>query len=336
MKKLAVLMPTYNAAPFLKDSIASLINQTFTDFDLYIYDDCSTDNTKEIISFYTDNRIFYRKNITNFGISKTLNLGLEELLLHYEYIARMDADDWCYPERLEKQIKFMDENFHIDVSGTQGYWLKNINQNPLTGWKYPTQNEYIKYYLLFAATFGHSSVIFRSESLIKHNLRYDETVQTCEDWNLWVRFSKIGKMANLPHFLMKYRILEHSNHRSDSKTKLHFEERSKIIANHWSQCGLEINPKTIFELYYDVKKYSKTEFYKKLKKQIQLFNFIFEKASKELVGVDKEQFSYLICRRVLNFWKRSKKSRWNPLIWIMIVQELKVAHKLKIIKNIIR
>ena len=77
-------MPTYNAAAYLNESINSILNQTFADFDLYVYDDCSTDNTEEIILGYKDIRLFYKKNDVNLGIAKTLNIGLEELLFHYE------------------------------------------------------------------------------------------------------------------------------------------------------------------------------------------------------------------------------------------------------------
>jgi glycosyltransferase involved in cell wall biosynthesis len=329
-------MPTYNAALYLQESIDSVLNQTFTDFDFYIYDDCSTDNTQEIISNYKDKRVFYRKNKVNSGIAKTLNKGLDELLPSYEFIARMDADDWAYPQRFEKQLDVLDKQGEIIVYGTQGYWLQDINQNPSAGWEYPIDSEYIKYYLLFAATFGHSSIILRSHDFIKNSLRYEETIATCEDWELWVRVSKIGKMANVPDFLMKYRILENSNHRSPEKTQKHFEERSKIISSHWGRFGLHLSPQEVFEFYFDKNEYSNSEFYKKTKKLIYLFNSIFEKARYELVEVDQKQFSYLLCRRVLDFWKRSEKSKWNPLIWILIVTELKVTNKLNIIINILR
>jgi hypothetical protein len=222
------------------------------------------------------------------------------------------------------------------MCGTQGYWLKDIKQSPISGWKYPVHREYINYYLLFAATFGHSSVIFRSESLVKYNLRYDETTTTCEDWELWVRLSTIGKMANLPDFLMKYRINPNSNHRSTVNRTKHFEERSKIISNHWSRFGLQLSPQEVFEFYIDKNEYSSSQFYKKLKKLILLFNSIFEKAKYELVEADKKQFSYLLCRRVLDFWIRSEKSKWNPLIWVFLIKELKVTNKLKLIKSILR
>jgi glycosyltransferase involved in cell wall biosynthesis len=336
MKKLAVLMPTYNAALYLKDSIDSVLNQTFRDFDLFIYDDCSTDDTEDCIAQYVDERVFYRKNSSNLGIAKTLNLGLESLLPHYEYIARMDADDWCFPERFKMQLEHLENNPKTVLCGTQGYWLKDLELNPKKGWTYPTDSTYIQYYLLFGATFGHSSIVLRSQSFINFDLKYDETVKTCEDWEFWGRVAKVGQMMNLPDFLMKYRIVETSNHRADSKIKLHLVERSKIISNYWSLFGFKVNSVEVYDFYYGNAKYSNIEFFKNLKKWIHLFNSLYEKARIELAEGDKNQFSYLLCRRVLDFWKRSGKGRWNFLVWIMIVRELKVTTQLKLIKSIIR
>ena len=336
MRKLAVLLPTFNAALYIKESIDSILYQTFHDFDLYVYDDCSTDNTAEIVSSYCNPRIFYRKNAANLGIAKTLNRGLDELLPDYEFIARMDADDWAYPQRFEKQLDFLDENKEILLCGTQGYWLKDFNENPHKGWTYPTNTSYIKYYLLFAATFGHSSVIFRSQAIVNHNLRYDEAITTCEDWELWVRISKIGKMANLPDFLMKYRILENSNHRSLEKINKHFEERSTIISNYWSYFDIPFFYKEIYELYFGKTPVTTKEFNSKIQKLIVSFNRIYHKTQGDMSIKDRNDFSYLLARKILNYWKRSQISRSNPLPWIMIVAEVKFMNKIKLVKSIIR
>ncbi|MFV8373868.1 glycosyltransferase family 2 protein [Flavobacterium sp. LB1P71] len=336
MKKLAVLLPTYNTALYLKSSIDSILNQTFHDFDLYVYDDCSTDNTAEIVSSYSNSRIFYRKNEANLGIAKTLNRGLDELLPLYEFIARMDADDWAYSQRFEKQLDFLDKNKEILLCGTQGYWLKDFNEKPLKGWTYPTNTAYIKYYLLFAATFGHSSVIFRSQAISNHNLRYDEAITTCEDWELWVRISKIGKMANLPDFLMKYRILENSNHRSLEKINKHLEERSKIISNYWNYFDIPFFEEEIHELYFGKIAVSRKEFNSKIQKLIGAFNAIYHKTEHSFSIKDKKDFRYLLARKILNYWKRSQISRSNPLLWIMIVSKVEFMNKIKLVKSIIR
>lgn len=336
MKKLAVLLPSYNAAAYLKDSIDSVLNQTFTDFDLFIYDDCSTDTTEAVVSSYANARIFFHKNETNLGIAKTLNRGLEELLPQYEYIARMDADDWCFQQRFEKQLLFMNDNPKVILCGTQGYWLKDIRQNPLKGWEYPTNPEYIRYYLLFAASFGHSSVIFRSQPIIDHALRYDETISTCEDWDLWVRISQIGEMANLPDFLMKYRILENSNHRSAEKINKHLEERSVIISKYWSYFGISFSAQEIFKLYYGKKRISSAEFNLTIQQLIRAFNVIYRKGTTELCSEDRAKFSYLLARKILSYWKRSQSSRYNPFTWIKIISEVRFMNKVKLLKSIIR
>jgi hypothetical protein len=280
--------------------------------------------------------MFYSKNAANLGIAKTLNRGLDELLPHYEFIARMDADDWAYPQRFEKQLDFLNKNKEIILCGTQGYWLKDINQNPTAGWEYPINSEYIKYYLLFAATFGHSSVVFRSQTIANYNLRYDETITTCEDWELWVRISKIGKMINLPDYLMKYRILENSNHRSSEKISKHLEERSTIICNYWSYFGIPFFEQEIYEFYFGKIPLSRKEFNLKTQKLIHAFNVIYGKTEHNFSIQDRNNFSYLLARKILNYWKRSKISRYNPLIWIMIVDEVKFMNKIKLVKSIIR
>lgn len=335
MKKLAVLLPTYNAAYYLRESIDSILNQTFSDFDLYVYDDCSMDTTEEIMRSFNHFRIFYRKNIENLGIAKTLNRGLEELLPYYEYIARMDADDWAYPERFEKQIDFLDKNNEIVLCGTQGYWLKDISQNPMSGWKYPLNNDYIKCYLLFAASFGHSSVIFRSDSFHKHNFRYNETITTCEDWDLWIRVAKAGHVANLPDFLMKYRILENSNHRSPQKSKKHLDERSIIISEHWVDFNILLSPEEVFEYYFENKTLLKSEFIFKIKSLINTFNNLFANTKQSLVVEERKNFSYMLARRILDYWKRSKVSRLNPILWIIIVKEVTFMNRIKLLKSLI-
>ena len=336
MKKLAVLLPTYNAALFIKESVDSILNQTFKDFDLYIYDDCSTDNTAEIISEYNDSRIFYIKNSQNLGIAKTLNKGLDHLLPQYKYIARMDADDYSFPERFEKQLCFLEDDKDFILCGTQGYWLKNIHMNPMQRWTYPTNNDYIKYYLLFAASFGHSSIVLRSNSFLSNNLKYDENVTTCEDWDLWIRAQNHGKIANLPNFLMKYRILDNSNHRSEFKLKIHIQERADILSKYWKTFHIQFSPEQILEYFYENQLISNKVFTKKLKCLIDGLNTIYTDSEKFLTETDRNNFRYLLSRKILDFCKRSKVSRYNITIWIVILKGVTFTNKLKLIKNIIR
>jgi glycosyltransferase involved in cell wall biosynthesis len=333
MKKLAVLMPTYNCAVYLRESIDSILNQVYSDFDLYIYDDCSTDETESVIHNYSDCRIFYIKNDRNLGIAATLNCGLELLLPKYEFIARMDADDWSFPERFQKQIEFLDNNRSIAICGAQGYWLKNMEVNPSQVWEYPIRDNYLKVYLLFAASFGHSSIILRSDFFNSNSLRYDEKVKTCEDWELWIRVSKMGQIANLPDFLMKYRIVSNSNHRSIDNKTLHLKERSIILSEYWNTFNINLSPEQLFEYYYQTSENIIEDFYSKIKILIDSFNSLFLNYSQELVTVDKKQFSYMLARKILDFWKRSGKDKLNLKIWMLILIRVKFINKLRLIRS---
>ncbi|WP_052259358.1 glycosyltransferase family 2 protein [Flavobacterium sp. KMS] len=333
MKKLAVLLPTYNSAKYLDESISSILNQTYLDFDLYIYDDCSIDNSKEIVESYSDKRIFYRKNNQNLGISKTLNKGLEELLRSYQFIARMDADDWAFPERFQKQIDFLEENKSIMLCGTQGYWLKDMAENLSSGWKYPYGDDYLKLYLLFGASFGHSSVILRSDFFISNNLRYDEDIKTCEDWDLWIRTSKKGEIYNLSNFLMKYRIVNNSNHRLLKNKILHLKERSAIISNYWKTFDIDLSPEQVFEYYYSTNENINENFETKLEILISSFNRLFDNHAKDLKKQEKRMFSYMLARKILNFWKRSRVSKYNLKTWVIIITKVKFIGTIRLIKS---
>src|ERR1041384_3373929 len=106
--KVTVIFPVFNGEKFLHLSIRSILNQTFRDFELLLIDDGSTDKTREIISGFEDARIRFLSNEKNEGLIFTLNLGIAEA--HGEFLARMDADDIAFPERLQKQVDFLEAN----------------------------------------------------------------------------------------------------------------------------------------------------------------------------------------------------------------------------------
>ena len=113
--KVTVLMPVYNCEKYLRESIESILNQTFKDFEFLIINDGSSDKSAEIVESYNDNRINFVQNEKNIGLAASLNRGLD--IAKGEYIARMDADDISLPERLEKQVRFMETNPQIGICG---------------------------------------------------------------------------------------------------------------------------------------------------------------------------------------------------------------------------
>src|SRR3954469_1580225 len=125
MQPITVLMPNYNNAPFLKEAIDSILNQTFTNFHFLIVDDGSTDNSVDIIKQYNDPRITLIQKEKNSGIVDTLNIGLERI--ESTYIVRMDGDDISTPDRLMILYNFMEENPEIGVRGSQIMHFGNEN-----------------------------------------------------------------------------------------------------------------------------------------------------------------------------------------------------------------
>lgn len=333
MSKLAIIMPVFNASSFLEQSITSILEQTYTNFDFYIVDDNSDDNSFSIMSNYKDKRIFISRNKTNLGISQTLNNLISKLKEKYEFLARMDADDWAFPDRLEQQMKYLDENKEVLMCGTQGYWTKDFDKIPDVNWLHPCGFEAIKISLLFSASFGHSSIVIKS-SVFDNELKYNTNINTCEDWDLWTRIVLKGKVENLPYFLMKYRIHQFSNHRDKTKHNLHLEEKSRIIANYWSQFGIDLTPKKVLKLYYSTDSLNTEEFVSDLKLIIKLFNQLNKAYFNTLNRKEKKHFRYRFNRFVLSFWKRTNSNSRKAIeIWLLILINIKYSNKYLIFKN---
>src|SRR5580698_539934 len=111
--KVTVLMAVFNGEKYLKESITSILTQTFTDFEFLIVNDGSTDKSVEIINEFKDNRIRLVNNSLNAGVAKALNKSFA--LIQGDYVARMDCDDICLPERLEKEVAILNNNPEIAV-----------------------------------------------------------------------------------------------------------------------------------------------------------------------------------------------------------------------------
>ncbi len=199
-----VLMPVYNAKDFLNEAIDSLLAQTYTNWILIVIDDASTDNSVEIVEAYKDNRIQLIKKSKNTGSYDTLNQGLKKA--KGKYIAILDADDICHPERFQRQVHFLESSSEIGLCGT---WVKTFGLGKEKIWKYPTKTEEIRCALLFHNCFAHSSVMIRRSILEKHNLLYN-TARMAQDYDLWVRISEYTQTANIKTPLVYYRVYPHS------------------------------------------------------------------------------------------------------------------------------
>lgn len=199
--KVTVLMSVYNGEKYLREAIDSILSQTFRDFEFLIINDGSTDTSVEIINAYTDPRIQLVHNDSNLGQAATMNRGLD--LAHGEYIARMDCDDISLSMRLEKQVRFMDENPEVTICGA---WCRVFGAEQNAVWKYPLSADIIRTELLFSCAMVHPSVIMRRYLLDLNRFRYSESHWHAEDYELWARASESIKLANLGEVLILYRV----------------------------------------------------------------------------------------------------------------------------------
>ena len=197
--KVSVLLPVYNAAPYLREAVDSILNQTFTDFEFLIIDDGSTDASGEIIETYRDPRIVYVKNERNLGLVGTLNKGID--LAKGEYIARMDADDVSLPERFAKQVGFMDSHPEVGACGTAYTFFGDSNHTEVR------PADYRRAFTLLASTpcLGHPTALIRKEVLTDYGIRYEGTFEYAADYALWIRLSRISCLCSLPEPLLLYR-----------------------------------------------------------------------------------------------------------------------------------
>jgi glycosyltransferase involved in cell wall biosynthesis len=220
--KISVLMPVYNGEKYLKEAIESILNQTFNDFEFLIINDGSTDNSENIIKSYNDQRIKLIQNEKNIGLINTLNKGFD--LCCGEYIARMDSDDISTPDRLEKQLKFLDQNKNTDICGSLIRTFGEVNSSIF---RYPMRHDSIKATLLFKCSIAHPSVMLRKSAI--QGFYFDSSYKHAEDYELWTRLSKNLKLFNIQEVLLLYRM------HSDQVSQFFCEEQKisakKIILN---------------------------------------------------------------------------------------------------------
>ncbi|WP_143414819.1 glycosyltransferase family 2 protein [Geobacillus sp. E263] len=197
MPKISVIMPCYNEEKSIGKSIKSILNQSFTDFEFIIVDDCSTDNTVNVINSFKDERIKLIRKKENSGVAASLNLGLQNAT--GKYVARMDADDICERERLQVQYEYMENNEDVVIVGTWAYTINPIT-NSIRESRTPVSDSEIRRYMQKDSPFIHPSVLFRR--IVNRSPVFYSELKGFEDYDLWIRLSKHGKMANIPKFLV--------------------------------------------------------------------------------------------------------------------------------------
>lgn len=218
--KVSVLMTVYNAERFLGEAIESVLGQTFSDFELLILDDCSRDSSWQIVQEYAqrDSRIRAIRNEKNLGGCENLNKGLR--LIQSPYIARHDNDDWSFPDRLEKQVRFLDEHPEVGVVGGTIEIIDEMGKR-LGYRRYALTDAAIRKKMFRYSPFAHPLVMVRKSVWDGVGGFYDPQFAPADDYDLWFRIGKAAQLANMADVLLKYRMVSGSiTFRSTKKMEL--------------------------------------------------------------------------------------------------------------------
>lgn len=192
-------MSTYNDELYIEESLRSILNQTLADFELIIYDDCSSDHTVEKIRAFHDPRIQLICNEENCGLTKNLNKGLR--IAKGKYIARMDGDDISELTRFEKQVAFLEEHPSVYLISCHA---QNFGESDLVN-RIRGNSEVLRCRMLIRPVFAHPGFMMRRE-LIEEGFFYDETFRTAQDYEFAVRAAGTHEIGMVPEILLHYRV----------------------------------------------------------------------------------------------------------------------------------
>lgn len=200
MCKVSVVLPVYNVAPFIKQTIESVLQQSFQDFELLVLDDCSTDDTVERVRTFVDSRVKLIVNPHNLGRAGTDNAALGFVM--GEYIAKMDGDDLCHPERLARQVAYL--NSHPDVN-VVGSWMQNFGTSSYLNC-YPANPYAAQVMTLFTLPTGNPSVMMRTHLFRDEGMHYDAALRQAEDYDFFARYVRRLSVVTLSEALIQYRV----------------------------------------------------------------------------------------------------------------------------------
>lgn len=195
----SVVMSAFNAEQFIGDSIASILGQKYRNIELILVDDGSTDRTDLVIKSFADPRIRHIKHARNMRLAASLNEGVR--MARGSYVARMDADDVCLPDRIARQVRYMERNPNVTVLGGSAVAI-GLGTGRLT---YPRRHSAIKAELLFQNSLCHPTVMFRKHAVPEW---YNDSVLAGQDYELWVRLVDRVEFFNGRAPVIAYRLHE--------------------------------------------------------------------------------------------------------------------------------
>lgn len=206
MSKVSVIIPTYNRALFLHDAITSVLKQTYQDFEILVIDDCSKDNTQEIVSSFHDKRIRYIRHEANKGEAGSRNTGIRNS--NAEYVAFLDDDDEWLPEKLKLQVDLI-KNSPPEVGGVYTSYVQVDRTKKKILWQWIPKKRGNIYHDMFIKNYvgTPSTVILKRECFESVGL-FDESLTYATDYDMWIRISKEFHFEYIDESLVKYCIHE--------------------------------------------------------------------------------------------------------------------------------
>ena len=200
--KVSIVMAVYNGAQYVGRAVDSILAQTFTDFELIIVEDGSLDETPQILALYRDPRVLLMKNDHNMGLTRSLNRAIQ--VSRGELIARQDADDVSLPDRLAKQVSYLEAHPTVGLVGSGSRWIDGQGEL-IQEWHPPVDPTEIHQVLLGSIVLLHGTFMFRRVCLQDTGGGYCETMPVAQDCDLLLRISERWDLANLPEILYVHR-----------------------------------------------------------------------------------------------------------------------------------
>lgn len=231
----SIIMPVYNVERYVKEAIDSALGQTYQHLELIIMNDGSTDGTADICRSYTDPRVRFHENAANMGVLRTRNEALK--LAKGDYVAWLDSDDISLPTRIEKQVTFLQTNPGHVMCGTL-YQEIDGQGKPLSKNHFPSTNKDLQSFLLLVNGFCNSSTMVHGD--LMRQLRFADEYEVAEDYDLWMRLARHGKLANIPEFLTLYRV--HGNNISITKKDRMFAIVKTLAGRILTDAGVKYTP----------------------------------------------------------------------------------------------
>ncbi len=236
--KITVLMPVHNGSPHVREAAQSILNQTFTDFELLVIDDASSDNTVRTLQNLNDPRIRIIESRERLYITGALNIGMTHA--RGSYIARMDGDDIALPNRLRMQFDYLES--HPDT-GLCGALAQVFGTKQGLFFRPPLSHGEIQSYALFDSPFVHPTVMLRRDYFLTNQLTFNPDYRHCEDYELWSRAIRVFPCVNLNCVVLRYRI--HSGGVTQSSWSEMDANAARVAARELSALQLNTDTETV-------------------------------------------------------------------------------------------